>query len=327
MVWAVDMSMRPVYISSSVRHYLGYTSEEAMNVRMEDVFAPHSFKLAMELLAEETAEDRRLAEDGDIIRLLEVDLVHKDGHLIPFEVCYSGIRNACGEVTEVMAVARSIGERRKAQDESRASTEKLLLALEQTVRALAALCGTRDPYTAGHQRRVADLSCTIAAKLGLEQDTITGLRLAGLIHDIGKVRIPVEILVSTRHLSAAEFEIIKAHPTTGYEVLSGIDFPWAVAETVYQHHERLDGSGYPRGLAGEEIMVESRILGVADVVEAIASDRPYRKTLGIGAAMDEIARHRGKLFDSSVVDACLEVFRKDGYTLEQQPLLSPSEDN
>jgi HD-GYP domain-containing protein (c-di-GMP phosphodiesterase class II) len=152
--------------------------------------------------------------------------------------------------------------------------------------------------------------------MNLPQDTITGLRLAGLVHDIGKVRIPTEILTNPNGLTEAEFSIIKVHPTTGHEILGSIDFPWPIAEAVYQHHERLDGSGYPRGISDRDIITEARILAVADVVEAIASHRPYRPARGVDAALQEVLDQRGLLYDPGAVDACLALFRQDGYTLK-----------
>jgi len=322
-VWTVDMAMNPTYVSNSIRHQLGYTPDEAMNTRMEDVFAPESYRRAMMVLAEEMAADRSPARDANRTRTLELELVHKDGHFVPVEVCCSTLRDTDGNPIEIMAVARNIDERRRLEEQNRAGTEKLVRALQQTVQSLATLLEMRDSYTAGHQRRVADLTCAIGRRMGLAEDMVRGLRLAGLIHDIGKVRVPAEILSSTRRLCAAEVEIIKMHPTVGYEVLCGIDFPWPVAEAVYQHHERLDGSGYPRGLAGEQIILEARILAVGDAVEAIASERPYRRALGMDAALDEVMRHRNTLYDSSVVDACVEVIRVDGYTLEEEALQAP----
>ena len=322
-VWTVDMAMKPTYVSNSIRQQLGYAPDEAMNTRMEDVFAPESYRRAMMVLAEEMAADRSPARDANRTRTLELELVHKDGHLVPVEVCYSALRDTDGKPVEIMAVARNIDERRRFEAQNRASTEKLVRALHQTVQSLATLLEMRDSYTAGHQRRVADLTCAIGRKMGLADDTVRGLRLAGLIHDIGKVRVPAEILSSTRRLCAAEVEIIKMHPTVGYEVLRGIDFPWPVAEAVHQHHERLDGSGYPRGLAGEQIILEARILAVADAVEAIASERPYRRALGMDAALDEVLKCRGILYDTSVVDACVAVIRVDGYTLEEEALQAP----
>lgn len=326
MVWSVDMSLCPTYVSNSVYHLLGYEPGDALRIPMAEIFSSDSYERAMKVLAEELAVDGEATCDADRTRILELDLVHKDGHLVPVEVCYSALRDAEGRPVEIMAVARNVEERRQLEERARASTESLVAALQQTVQALATLLEVRDSYTAGHQRRVADLACAIGRRLGLGEDTLRGLRLAGLIHDIGKVRVPAEILGSTRRLCDAEFEIIKMHPTVGHEVLSGIDFPWPIAEAVYQHHERLDGSGYPRGLAGDQIILEARILAVADVVEAIASDRPYRRFLGTDAALEEIDSHKAVLYDASVVDACIAAFRTDGYTMEQEALDVPRTD-
>lgn len=187
---------------------------------------------------------------------------------------------------------------------------------EGAVQALASLIQMKDPYTDGHQRRVADLACAIAAKMGLSDDRIRGLRLAALVHDIGKITVPAGILNKPGRLTEAEFSLIKGHPRTGYDILKKIDFNWPVADIVLQHHERLDGSGYPQGLRGSEILLEARILGVADVVEAMASHRPYRPARGIARALAEIARNAGVLYDSDVVRACLELFQEGGFRFE-----------
>ncbi len=325
MVWTVDMSMQPTYVSASVQQHLGYTREEAMKQPMHKVFAPHSYRLAMEALSAELERDSVLDTPADRTRTFELDLFHKDGHVVPVEICYSALRDATGAPTEIMAVARNISERIRIQHENRAQTEKLIAALQQTVQSLAMLLEMRDSYTAGHQRRVADLACAIARRLGLSADVTQGLQLAGLIHDIGKVRVPAEILNSTRHLCSAEFEIIKMHPTTGYLVLRGIDFPWPIAEAVYQHHERIDGTGYPQGLSGDDITFESRILAVADVVEAIASSRPYRHALGVECALDEISVEKGIRYDRDVVDACIKVFHNDLYMFADQGTAMPGD--
>ena len=177
-------------------------------------------------------------------------------------------------------------------------------ALEGTIVAVASTIEVRDPYTAGHQRRVAEIAAAIGRELGLSAHQLKGLRVAGTIHDIGKIGIPAEMLTRPGRLSPLEFDIIKGHAADGAEILSGVEFPWPVADMVRHHHERMDGSGYPDGLKGEEILFEARILAVADVVEAIASDRPYRAALGLDAAMAEITAKRGTLFDERVVDAC-----------------------
>ena len=178
---------------------------------------------------------------------------------------------------------------------------------EETIQAMATAIEMRDPYTAAHQRRVTQLAIAIATEIGLSEDQINGLRLAGLVHDIGKTRVPVEILTNPLKLSGAEFSIIKTHPLVGYDILKTIDFPQPVAKIVYQHHERMDGSGYPNGSSGDDIMLEAKILAVADVVEAMSSHRPYRPAIGLDKALLEISEQKGILYDAKAVEACLEI--------------------
>jgi len=318
-VWTVDLDMRPTYISSTIHRHLGYSAAEAYTLTMEQVFESGSYCEAMRLLERELAREDEPDIDPDRTTTLEVELVHRDGHAVPFEVNYSALRDESGAVREVLAVARDISRRRDAEMASRASTKKLVDSLHQTIQALATLCEMRDSYTAGHQRRVANLACAVGTSMGLSEHTIVGLHFAGLIHDIGKVRVPAEILTSPRALTPAEYEIIRTHPVSGREILMGIDFPWPIADAVYQHHERLDGSGYPLGIRGDEIGLEARILAVADVVEAIASDRPYRPALGIDVALGEIRKQRGILYESSVVDSCLDLFERGTFQFERQP--------
>jgi putative nucleotidyltransferase with HDIG domain len=174
----------------------------------------------------------------------------------------------------------------------------------------------RDPYTAGHQVRSADLARAIATEMGLSQEKIDAIRMAGSIHDIGKISIPAEILSKPTKLTEIEFSLIKEHSRKGFEMLKDVESPWPLAEIVYQHHERMDGSGYPRNLKGEEILMEARILTVADVMEAMASHRPYRPGLGINAALNEIEKNRGIFYDNTVADACLKLFQEKGFKLE-----------
>ena len=186
-------------------------------------------------------------------------------------------------------------------------------SLEDSVRAIATIVEMRDPYTAGHQLRVADLAGAIAQQMGLPEDLVHAVRLAGTVHDVGKIQIPAEILSKPGKLSEIEFSLIKTHPEAGYDILKDINFPWPIAQMVLQHHERMDGSGYPQGLGGEQLLQGASILSVADVVEAISSHRPYRASLGIEAALDEIRAQRGIAFDADVVDACLMLFREREY--------------
>jgi HD-GYP domain-containing protein (c-di-GMP phosphodiesterase class II) len=173
----------------------------------------------------------------------------------------------------------------------------------------------RDPYTSGHQARVADIAKEIARQMGLPEEQMQAIHLAGLVHDLGKIRIPAEILSKPSRLNEVEYKLIKMHPQAGYDILKGVDFSWPIAGMVLQHHERMDGSGYPQGLKGDEILPGARILIVADVVEAMSSHRPYRPGLGIDTALAEIVRGRGTHYDPQVVDACVALFKESGYVI------------
>ena len=214
-----------------------------------------------------------------------------------------------------IGVLQDVTQRVRSERQMRDYTAQLERAMFGTVDAVSQMMDMRDPYTAGHERRVGELAAMIAAEMGLPEDVQRGLRVAGSVHDVGKITVPAEILGKPGKISAVEFEIIKTHAQQGYEVLKGVDFPWPVAEVARQHHERLDGSGYPRGLKGDEIILEARILAVADVVEAMGTHRPYRPALGIEKALGEIERGAGTAFDPLVVDACLKLFREKGYRL------------
>jgi len=192
-------------------------------------------------------------------------------------------------------------------------TIELRKILSGVIYALTMTVEYRDPYTSGHQQRVSKLASTIAKEMGLSKDKIMGIRMAGVLHDIGKIAIPVEILSKPGRLSKTEFELIKNHSQVGYDILKSIKFPWPIAQIVLQHHERIDGFGYPNGLLGKQMLIEAKILGVADVVEAMASHRPYRPALGIDKALEEISINKGKLYDAEVVNACLRVFKDNNF--------------
>jgi PAS domain S-box-containing protein len=219
------------------------------------------------------------------------------------------------DLVGIRAAIIDITERKQAEDERQKSFARTRSALVATVHAMALLVETRDPYTAGHQRRVADLACAIAVEMGLPSDQIDGVSMAATIHDIGKISIPAEILSKPTKLTDLQFNIIKTHSQSGYDILKDIEFPWPIARMVLEHHERMNGSGYPEGLKGDQTLLESRIISVSDVVEAMASHRPYRPGLGIEAAMDEIAKNKGVFYDADVVDACLRLFHNKGYKI------------
>ncbi len=221
-----------------------------------------------------------------------------------------------GKVLEILSIGSDITERKQVDEELQHTLESLRKAFNTTIQVMVSAVETRDPYTAGHQVRSANLARTIATEMGLAQDKIEGIRMAGIIHDIGKLSIPAEILSKPTKLSAIEFSLIKEHARRGYEMLKDVESAWPLAEIVRQHHEQMDGSGYPRNLKGDDILMEARILAVADVVEAMASHRPYRPSLGIGAALNEIEKNKGTLYDAPAVDACLRLFREKSFNLE-----------
>ncbi|MDA3814484.1 MAG: HD-GYP domain-containing protein [Candidatus Cloacimonetes bacterium] len=208
--------------------------------------------------------------------------------------------------------------REKVEKELLSTNVKLNKLLNDTVTGLVSAIEYRDPYTAGHQRRVTQLAVAIAGKMKLSKDEVDCIRIAAMIHDIGKINIPVEILSKPGSINQYELELMQNHPQAGYDILKEIEFPWPVAEAVHQHHERLDGSGYPNGLKGDDIMLESRVIYVADVVEAMSSHRPYRPALGVQKALDELKINKGKLYDDHIVDACLKLFNKDNFEFEKK---------
>lgn len=211
--------------------------------------------------------------------------------------------------------ARLVSKLERQLEEVQQANDQLVEMMNGTVRAVAKLTEARDPYTSGHQERVADLAAAIARRMGHDHLYCEGIRTAGLVHDIGKIAVPAEILAMPRRLTAEEFALIRVHPGVGHDVLSGIRFPWPVAEWVLQHHERIDGSGYPAGLEGDEIDVGARILAVADVVEAMSSHRPYKTGAGIDAALEEIEQNAGRFYDIGVAAACIALFREDAYSI------------
>jgi len=212
-------------------------------------------------------------------------------------------------------VAEQTAELRRTCDSLAASQAQYRRMLEQTIQAIALTIEKRDPYTAGHQLRVSHLATAMGRELGLPAERLEGLRLGGMIHDIGKIYLPAEILSRPGRLSETEFALVKTHSEVGSDIVRTVDFPWPVAEMILQHHERQDGSGYPNGLGGNQVLLEAQILAVADVVEAMASHRPYRAALGIEKALDEIRRGAGRLYDEGIVGVCLRLFEEGDYRL------------
>ena len=221
-----------------------------------------------------------------------------------------------GKITGIISLSKDITVQRKSEQELQQTYQRLQKTMDATIETVSKIVEVKDPYTAGHQQRVSQLATAIAKELNLSEDKIEGIRVASLIHDIGKISIPTEILSKSTTLSDIEFSLIKEHSRIGYDILKAIDFSYPVANIVLQHHERLNGSGYPQGLKGDKILLEAKIIGVADVVEAMSSHRPYRPALGIDAALEEISQNKGILYDPEVVDACLKLFKEKEFKFE-----------
>ncbi len=220
------------------------------------------------------------------------------------------------EFNVLRVYTRDVTKHKQADLEVKQGIGKLKMTVDGAINALALTVEYRDPYTAGHQQRVSKLSCVIAEVMGIPKDQVEGIRIAGVVHDIGKIHIPAEILSRPGKLTEHEFHIVKTHAQVGYDILKGIKFQWPLADIIHQHHERKDGSGYPFGLSGGDILVEARILCVADVVEAMASHRPYRPALGLDMALTAISEGRGIQYDPDVVDACLNAFNEKGFEFD-----------
>lgn len=251
---------------------------------------------------------------GEVVHYETALAVHGK-EMCEYEISMYPYRDHSGEITAAVVISHEITDRKQAERVIIESRQQLQKSLEGTIQAIAAAEEVRDPYTAGHQYRVAELACAIAQEMGLPPQQILGIRMGGKIHDIGKINLPAEILSKPTRLSELEFSMIKGHSQIGYDILKDIDFPWPVADIVRQHHERVDGSGYPQGLKAEEICLEARIVAVADVVEAMSNHRPYRAGLGIDKALDEIKRGSGSLYDGEVASACQRLFCEHGYTI------------
>jgi PAS domain S-box-containing protein/putative nucleotidyltransferase with HDIG domain len=286
----------------------GYSLDEIVASPLEKFL---SREAAGKILGEDFLSPRQPGESDSF----ELMILNKNGGEIPVEAEVAGIDYKGNPAT--LVILHDGAERKKLDKQLKDGLEKLKKTFGALVEALNKLVEARDPYTGRHQRRVADLARAIAMEMELDSKSADGLSLAAMIHDVGKIAIPSEILNKPGPLTNCEWGLIKNHVRLGYDLLKDMEFPWPVAEIIYQHHERLDGSGYPRGLKEGEIRIEARILAVADVVEAMSSLRPYRESVGLEAALGEIEKNKGILFDPAVVEACLRLFREKGYELKE----------
>jgi putative nucleotidyltransferase with HDIG domain len=242
----------------------------------------------------------------DIIAKGANDFIHKPIRVAEF----------IARLKRVLAERAILSERNRAVEDLSLNLTKFKDAMDGIVQAMCLTVEMKDPYTAGHQQRVADLACAIALEMGLSQDRRYGLRMAGIIHDLGKIIVPTEILCKPGNLTGLEYELIKSHVQAGYDIMKKVEFPWPLADIILQHHERLDGSGYPHGLKGDEIMLEASLIAVADVFETIASHRPYRPSLGLDKAVEEIERNQGRLYHPEAVKICLQLIEEKRFFFE-----------
>jgi PAS domain S-box-containing protein len=254
-----------------------------------------------------------IASGGKELPPIEADITCKDGRVKTCLISWNSAQSI--EPGAVMTSFFDITDRKAAELQSAEHAARIEGTFMQTVGLISTLGEMRDAYTAGHERRVAELSHAIGTEMGLEDRQLEGIKVGGFLHDVGNMNIPGEILSKPGSLSPVEMRMVRLHTTAGYEILKNVDFPWPVAQVALQHHERMDGSGYPQGLKGEEILLDARVVAVADVVEAMASHRPYRPALGMEAALAEIEKGRGTLYDAGVVDACLRLVREKGYVI------------
>ncbi len=297
-----------IFVNPAAADLLGYSPEELVGQHWTAIVPSGQHPSV------QAAHERRMHGEAD---RYELQLVRQDGTLVPVLVSGSP-RVEEGRFAGTLTVFTDVTEHKQVEEELQQSLERLRRTFDETVQALASAIRTRNPYMAGHQQRVTQLACAIAQEMGLPEEQIEGIRVAGLIHDVGKISVPLEILSNPNGISDLEYGIIKAHPQIGYDILKAVEFPWPVAEIVLQHNERLDGSGYPQGLSGDEILLEARIIGVADVVDAMSSHQPYRAARGLDKALEEISQNRGALYDPGAVGACLKLFKQKGFKFERE---------
>ncbi|WP_148202571.1 HD domain-containing phosphohydrolase [Syntrophus aciditrophicus] len=303
-ILATDMeTKRFTFANPAVCRMLGYSEEELLRLGLADIH-PRNFLDCAVIEFELQVRGEREISSG-------IPYLRKDGTV--FYADTSGSKTLFKGRECHVSFLTEVTQRKLAEETLELTLNNLKKAFAGAIQVMVSAVEARDSYTAGHQRRTADLASTIAGEMGLSQEKIDAIRMAGSIHDIGKLFVPSEILCKPAKLFDIEFTLIKEHPRQGFEILKDVDFPWPLADIIYQHHERIDGSGYPRNLKGDDILVEARILSVADTVEAMASHRPYRPGLGLDLALEEIEKNRGIFYDCVAVDACLRLFREKGY--------------
>jgi PAS domain S-box-containing protein/putative nucleotidyltransferase with HDIG domain len=302
-IYTIDKHSVFTYVNPAWERILGHRVEDVLGKYLTDFLRPEDIPVASHLLKD--------ARDGDhTVQNVIGTLLHKDGSDRYFSISGAPNLDSEGRVIGIVGTFKDVTESVLSEAKLKQSFEKLHNALGSTIQAISKIVESRDPYTSGHQERVARLATAIAGEMGLSGQLIESIRMAATLHDVGKINVPAEILSKPKHLSEIEMSMVRMHSEVGYSILAPIDFPFPVAQIVAQHHERMDGSGYPAGLTGENILLEARILAVADVVEAMASHRPYRPAFDIDKSLEEISRYRGTRYDREVVGTCLKLFDK-----------------
>lgn len=314
---STDLDHNIQYWNKGAENIFGYKAEEVIGKMKVDIIY---FDEAANKTAQKARDHIVKEKTGTECELQQVT---KDGKNIWSRMTLTPRFNDSGQIIGILGIGVDITKYKNSEKNLREIMRKLKQALTGVIYATEQMIETRDPYTAGHQKRVAMLARAIAKKMDLPEDQVEGVFMVGMIHDVGKISIPAEILSMPRRLTPVEFNLIKNHPQAGYDILKSIDFPWPIANIILQHHERLDGTGYPKGLSGKEITLEARIIMVADVTEAIASHRPYRAAFGIKRALGEIKQNSGILYDSNVVNACVELFENNEFNFENNENISP----
>jgi len=308
-IYTLGINGEFTYINPAIENILGYRPEEIIGKYFVDITRKEDIAKYVKSYKQVRDQKQTIKEDIGI-------LLHKDGTERYFSISGAPNFDSEGNFIGLVGTFKNMTEIRRSEMELKRSFEKLQSAMSSTINAISMIVESRDPYTAGHQRRVAKLAVAIAEKLGLSEDRIELIRMGSLIHDIGKIYIPSSILTKPSKLGDLEFAMMRTHPTVGYEILNKVDFIPVIVDIVYQHHERMDGSGYPLGISGDEIFLESRIVAVADTVEAMASNRPYRPARGTAIALEEIKKQRGSALDAGVVDACLKLFEEQDFNFK-----------
>jgi PAS domain S-box-containing protein len=304
--YETDIDGNFIFFNESLCRIWGYSKEEMMGMNSRDYTDSKTNKKLYQAHSQ-------VYRTGKPCRFFHYEIIPKGGGKRYVQSSFALLSDAAGKAVGFRGIVRDVTELKQMDKELHDTLERLRKSLGATINAMAVTVESRDPYTAGHQRRVADLARAIAVEMKLEAGLVDGLRMAATIHDLGKIAIPAEILTKPTRLTDLEFEMVKTHSQAGYDILKDIDFPWPIARMVLEHHERIDGSGYPRHLKNDEILPQSKIMSVADVVEAMASHRPYRASLGIDAALGEIIKNKGVIYDAEVVEVCLRLFNEKEY--------------